>query len=280
MVFLLVNGCKPAEGKRVRPQPVSLATSVDKPSSRVKKQSPAMSLKSVQQQVIRHIHGTHPQQWGEKVTGVKRELNTEERVIALTLDACGGPEGSGYDNDLIRFLEANRIPATLFINSRWIDANPETFRRLAKNPLFEIANHGTEHRPLSVNGRSVYGIKGTENVAQAAAEVWENQRKIEKLTGKKPKYFRSGTAYYDEIGVQIAHLLGEEVVNYNVLGDAGATYSRKQVKAALLHARPGSIVLLHMNQPSHDTAEGVMDAVPVLKKRGYRFVQLDEVPLQ
>ncbi|GGE29738.1 polysaccharide deacetylase [Marinithermofilum abyssi] len=241
---------------------------------------PAMSLKSVQQQVIRHIQGAHPRQWGENVTGVKRELNSKERVIALTLDACGGLEGSGYDNDLIRFLEANRIPATLFINSRWIDANPETFRRLAKNPLFEIANHGTEHRPLSVNGRSVYGIKGTENAAQAAAEVWENQRKIEKLTGKKPKYFRSGTAYYDEIGVQIAHLLGEEVVNYNVLGDAGATYSREQVKAALLHARPGSIVLLHMNQPSHDTAEGVMDAVPVLKKRGYRFVQLDEVPLQ
>jgi peptidoglycan/xylan/chitin deacetylase (PgdA/CDA1 family) len=40
------------------------------------------------------------------------------------------------------------VPATLFVNARWIEANPRQFRQLAADPLFEIANHGTEHRPL------------------------------------------------------------------------------------------------------------------------------------
>ena len=30
--------------------------------------------------------------------------------------------------------------------------------------IFQIANHGRKHGPLSVSGKSAYGIKGTENV--------------------------------------------------------------------------------------------------------------------
>jgi peptidoglycan/xylan/chitin deacetylase (PgdA/CDA1 family) len=92
-------------------------------------------------------------------------------VIALTFDACGGPGGSGYDRALIDFLRRREIPATLFINSRWIDANPAIFRRLAAEPLFEIANHGTRHRPLSVTGRSAYGIPGTRSAAEVYDEI-------------------------------------------------------------------------------------------------------------
>lgn len=51
-----------------------------------------------------------------------------------------------------------------------------------------------------------------------------NYRSIEKLTGKAPKFFRSGTAFYDEVGVRFVNEIGEQVVNYNVLGDAGATF--------------------------------------------------------
>jgi hypothetical protein len=31
-----------------------------------------------------------------------------------------------------------------------------------------------------------------------------------------------------------------------------------------------------MNHPESDTAEGIMDAVPILLERGYRFVHLEE----
>ncbi len=227
-----------------------------------------------------NVYQTTPQQWGETVSGVKTRLDTNDSAIALTLDACGGPDSSGYDQELIEYLTAENVSATLFINSRWIDANPETFLMLSQNPLFEIANHGYEHKPLSVNGRSAYGIKGTESVQAVIDEVSLNDRKITELTGNKPKFFRPGTAYCDEIGVKIANDLGEEVVAFSILGDAGATYSKEQVKQALLKAEPGSIVIGHMNHPEKETAEGLKLAIPELKKRGFRFVKLSEYPLR
>ena len=112
-----------------------------------------------------------PREWGERVTGVRTRLATAERVIALTFDACGSGKGMGLDTRLIAFLEKEQVPATLFINSRWIGPNRAAFDRLAANPLFEIANHGTQHRPASVSGRSVYGIDGTRSVADLVDEV-------------------------------------------------------------------------------------------------------------
>jgi len=226
--------------------------------------------------LIRRYSGKKPTAWGEAVPRVVRRLPTTDRVVALTLDACGGRVGSGYDAELIETLQRKRVPATLFINARWIEANPRKFRKLAADPLFEIANHGTEHRPLSVTGRSVYGIAGTAGVAEVIDEVAVNQRLITKLTGAAPAFFRSGTAYYDDVAVRIVSDLGLRVVNFNVLGDAGATYSASQVAAAMLSSSPGSIILAHMNRPDHGTAEGIHAALPKLRKRGFRFVHVSE----
>jgi peptidoglycan/xylan/chitin deacetylase (PgdA/CDA1 family) len=43
-----------------------------------------------------------------------------QKRVALTLDACTGH----FDEDLIEFLIRNRIPATLFVTKKWLDANP------------------------------------------------------------------------------------------------------------------------------------------------------------
>ena len=203
-------------------------------------------------------------------------LPTTDRVVALTLDACGGRTGSGYDAELIETLRRERVPATLFVNARWIEANPRKLQRLAADPLFEIANHGTKHRPLSVTGRSAYGIAGTRSVAQVVDEVTVNQRLITRLTGAVPAFFRSGTAHYDDVAVRAVNDLGLQVVNFDVLGDAGATYSAAQVADAMLSSKPGSIVLAHMNRPDSGTAEGINAALPKLSRRDFRFVRLSE----
>jgi peptidoglycan/xylan/chitin deacetylase (PgdA/CDA1 family) len=221
--------------------------------------------------------GMEPRQWGESVTGVKTRLKTADKVIALTMDACGSARGMGYDIRLIEFLERERVPATLFINARWIGPNRAAFDRLAANPLFEIANHGLMHRPASVSGKSVYGINGTRDIGELVDEIELNARKLEGLTGRKPRFYRSGTAYYDEVAVKISEELGEQVAGFSLLGDAGATYTREQVRRALLAARPGDIIIVHMNHPESGTGPGVMDAVPELKRRGFRFVRLSDM---
>jgi peptidoglycan/xylan/chitin deacetylase (PgdA/CDA1 family) len=230
--------------------------------------------------IISRFNGKVPREWGERVRGVKTKLDIDQKVIALTFDACGGARGKGYDAKLIDSLKSQRIPATLFISGKWIDANPEIFRELAKEPLFEIENHGLNHKPCSANGRSAYGIAGTKSVGEIFDEIEKNAIKIQNLTGRKPKYYRPGTAQSDEICVEIANALGYEVVNFSVRGDAGATYGREQVKRALLNAPPSSIILLHMNHPEGETAEGVIEAIPESKKRGFGFVKLSEYSLK
>ncbi len=140
--------------------------------------------RTIKAQLVHKYKGQTPREWGETVTGVYTSLNTNDKVIALTLDACGGPGGNAYDAELIYYLRKMNIPA--------------------------------------------------------------NHRKIQNLTGTAPRFFRSGTAFYDDIGVKVVGELGERVVN----------------------------------KPNGYTAEGIKAAIPQLIKRGYRFVKLTEFPLR
>lgn len=219
-----------------------------------------------------------PLQWGENVSGVATTFRSDAKEIALTLDACGGSaRSSQYDAQLIEFLIARQIPATLFINARWIDTNPEIFARLAANPLFEIGNHGTAHRPLSVSGKSVYNIPGTASEEEVVREIGGNSEKIRQLTGKAPRFFRSGTAYYDDEAVRIAHDHGVEIAGFAIVADAGATLGRDEVARRISSAQSGDIIIAHMNHPESGTREGIIEAVTKLSNEGFRFVRLGDV---
>ncbi|MBY8878460.1 polysaccharide deacetylase family protein [Streptomyces sp. PLK6-54] len=227
--------------------------------------------------VARYGHRT-PHTWGFDAPGVLRALPPGRREIALTFDACGGHGGSGYDRALVDLLRRHEIPATLFINSRWIDANPSVFRRLAADPLFEIGNHGTRHRPLSVSGRSAYGIPGTRDAGEVFDEVAGNHLKLTRLTGLPPRFFRPGTAYCDDVASRIVADLGERVAAFSVNGDGGATFSPAQVRATVGAAPHGAVVICHMNHPEGGTAEGLAAVLPRMLAAGHRFVRLSGRP--
>lgn len=227
--------------------------------------------------VVARYGGAAPTEWGLEVAGVITELPGGERATALTFDACGGPGGNGYDVDLIDFLRAHAVPATLFLNARWIDANRAEFDRLAADPLFEIGNHGTVHRPLSVTGRSAYGIAGTRDAGEVYDEVTGNAEKLTGLLGHSPRFFRSGTAHYDDVATRVVADLGERVAGFTVNGDGGATLTASEVRQEVAAAPPGSIVIAHMNHPGGGTAPGFAAAVPALLAAGRRFVRLSDV---
>jgi len=223
-----------------------------------------------------------PQLWGERLEGICSRFETEEKLLALTLDACGGstPEspGFGYDEQIIRLLRKYHIPATLFISGRWASKHPELTKELSADPLFEIGNHGLNHRPASVSGRSAYGIPGTASLEELLEEIGTNGLLLEQFTGEKTRFYRSGTAYYDDVAVRAAACLGYAIGGYSVLGDAGATFSAVQVEKALLQSRKGDILLCHFNHPEGETAEGLEAALPELLERGFRFIRLSEIP--
>jgi peptidoglycan/xylan/chitin deacetylase (PgdA/CDA1 family) len=225
-------------------------------------------------------HAT-PGRWGEFVKGVYEDLSTKQKFIAFTFDACGGEKGTGIDKELTNFLKQEKVPATLFVTGRWIDAHFDDFMELGKDTLFEIENHGLNHRPLSIDGESQYGIHGTNNAGEAFDEIEANARKIEALTGRRPLFFRSATAYTDEACTRMAHQLGITIISFSVLsGDAiPGTPAQVIENNVLKNIRPGAIVIMHMNHPQWNTFEAMQKIVPELRKRGYRFAHLKDFKL-
>jgi len=221
--------------------------------------------------------GIKPSRFSQWVPGVKTRIETDEKIIALTLDACGGKKGNGYDRELIDFLRERKIPATLFLSSVWIDANRELAAELARDPLFEIENHGYRHKPASVKGARIYGKRGTKSPGDLFDEIEVNAVKIESLTGHRPVFFRPGTAYYDDVAVRIIYDLDHIPMNFSVVsGDAAGFSARRIERRILSQVKPGSVIIAHMNHPGKRLYPAMKKSLLKLQSRGYRFVKLSE----
>ncbi|MFO0618732.1 MAG: polysaccharide deacetylase family protein [Polyangiaceae bacterium] len=231
-------------------------------------------------QVMDALEGRAPRAWGQTLDGVLTTFETDSPRVALTLDACGGRGGDEYDEELIDLLRAEQIPATLFLTARWIAENRGAAEALAAEPLFELENHGDHHRPCSVNGRSAYSIRGTRSLAEAIDEITEGARAIESLTGAWPRYYRPGTAYFDDVCLDAVQGLGARPMGYSVVGDAGGGFGRAEIARQIGSAPSGAVILVHMNKPRGSTREGLRDALPRIRARAVEFVRLDQVPLR
>lgn len=273
--LLLTAGCSlPGQAK----------ASPTREGERVQQKNPADASLDVLADVFARRYGAgRPLQWGEHLDGVIRTLPAQAREaegaeqpirLALTFDACGGGKGTSYDAGIIALLREHGIPATVFVTSLWIRNNPAVLRELAADPLFEIAAHGSRHKPCSVNGAVAYGIKGTASFAELLREVEGNARDIAESTGCRPRWFRSGTAYYDEIAVQVIQDLGFAIAGYSIAADEGATLPANRVAAKTLAAKDGDVLLYHLNHPRSGTREGLRQALPELLKKNCVFVRL------
>jgi peptidoglycan/xylan/chitin deacetylase (PgdA/CDA1 family) len=232
---------------------------------------------SLRAKIVGEYPNARPGKWGEFVKGVDEDIDTNGKIIALTFDACGTKYGNEYNAALIHYLRTEHLPATLFITGLWIDANPDTFRALARDTLFEIENHGLEHRPCAVCGETEYGIRGTLNVGEAVDEIELNNRKIKKVTGRRPVFFRSATAFCDEECVKVAGQLGITIISYDILsGDAVPNTPAKEIADNIIrNARDGAIVIMHMNHPKSHILDALRIAIPELRRRGFQFVKLE-----
>lgn len=216
-----------------------------------------------------------PRRWGQDLEGVIRQIPRGKKPrLALTFDACGGPGGDGYDAELIGLLEREQVAATLFLTARWIETHRAEAKALAENSLFDIENHGEAHKPCSVDGRAAFGIRGTRSVDAAIDEIEGGALSIASLTGRRPRFYRPGTGYFDDVCLELAKGLGAEPLGFLVNGDGGTGYGRDQVAKAIAKAPDGAIVVMHMNHPRGATAEGVAAALPALRERGVELVRL------
>ncbi len=227
--------------------------------------------------VLLTLEGRRPRRFGDAIPGVLTRFEAKGQAIALTLDLCDGASSEGFDHELFDLLEEHAIVATLFVSGRWIRGHGQKLRELAAEPRYRIENHGLEHRPCTVDGRAAFGIGGTRGLSALVEEVEGNARIIAAATKRWPKFYRPGTAHFDDVCIEALELLNERPLGYTVGADGGTGFNAQQVERALLGAKPGSIVLLHAHRPKGAAFEGLRAALPELSRRGTRFVRLDDV---
>jgi peptidoglycan/xylan/chitin deacetylase (PgdA/CDA1 family) len=186
--------------------------------------------------------------------------------LALTFDACSTTEEQKYDERIVNALVQHRVPATIFIGGSWAKDEAEALKALAKNPLFELGNHTYSHPHLT--------WKTDDRIRE---ELARTQEEIAGLTGVKPSLFRPPFGEYDDRVVQIAKELGLRTVEYDLpSGDPGAP-TDKLVEWVVHEAKPGSIVVMHLNHVKFHTADALPEIIAGLRARGFTFVKVSDL---
>ena len=183
--------------------------------------------------------------------------------IALTFDACTTRRNE-YNDRVVGTLLDTGTPATLFIGGGWAEANPERLQALALHPGFEFGNHTFTHAHMPT----------VKNDTQALEELRRTQRTVYDLTGRIPRYFRPPFGEVDRRVAWLASEAGLVTLNFDLpSGDPDETVTAKRlVDWVLQQARPGSIVVMHMNHKRFPTADALPDVIRGLRKRGYELV--------
>lgn len=196
-----------------------------------------------------------------------------EKVVALTLDACSG----SFDIELARFLIDHRIHTTIFATRRWIRRNPDAMAMLnAHADLFEVEDHGANHVPAIIGSdRQVYGLAGVANLKHLRSEVALGAEAVKSATGTAPRWYRGATGEYDAEALKEIEKMGYKVAGFSINADSGATLSQKQVVGRLKKVRSGDIIIAHLNKPQSETGKGMAQGLQLLLDRGFLFVRLD-----
>lgn len=192
----------------------------------------------------------------------------DRRRVALTFGACSTYAPGRYDARVTAALVQHSVPATTFLGGKWMEENADNTRELARNPRFELANHTFLHPHMM-----------QVSYERAQRELEWTQAVLFTLTGRRARLFRPPFGEVDERIARIAGELGLRTVEYDLAsGDPDVHFTRDVlVKYASETARPGSIVVMHINTRGWHTAEALPGIAKGLRDRGFELVTVGEL---
>lgn len=182
--------------------------------------------------------------------------------VALTFN--DGPDVT-VTPALLDTLARFRVRATFFVVGARAEREPELVRRMAREG-HEVESHGYEHRPPA--GRPV---------AEIRADLARSAGVIQRLTGRRPLFFRPPGGQLDPAVVAAAADQGLRIVMWtNVGAEHRPDLPREEMAARLLRAAyPGAVLMLHADLPG--TAELVELLLLRARGLGISFVPLGEL---
>ena len=195
-------------------------------------------------------------------------LPTDERVVALTFDACEAGQKVSFDHGILDYLVARKIPFTVFASGRFVETNFADVQALAALDFVDIENHSWNH-PNTMNHFRAEAVLD---------QVGRTHNEIVTATGHQPQFFRFPAGNFNDEGLKAVESLGYHVVHWRwATGDpdrregAKALYNR-----VISKVEPGDILIFHINGRGVHTAEALPRIVEQLEAEGYRFVLVSD----
>lgn len=195
-------------------------------------------------------------------------LPTDERVVALTLDACEAGKVTHLDHAISDWLVEHEVPFTIFMGGRFARDNADDVRKLGALPFVEIENHSWSH-PADM--RKLSDPEILKQVVFAELEIGLR-------TGQVTRFFRFPGGNADARTVAAVEALGYQVVHWRwPSGDPDKNISAKKLERYTLNtAKPGDVLIFHINGNGAHTAEALPGIIEGLQAEGYRFVLLKD----
>jgi peptidoglycan/xylan/chitin deacetylase (PgdA/CDA1 family) len=206
----------------------------------------------------------HPARHVEPITVIK----TAEPKVAITFDACATRgQANGFDKGVMKVLERESVPATIFVSGRWVDTHPAAMADLTGDALIEFGNHSYDHPHLS-------RLSGPE----IADEIVRTETSLARY-GRRSVAFRPPFGDFNDRVMQVVAEHHLPFVTWDVVsGDPSARQTTHgMVHTVVSKARTGSIIIFHINGRGWKTAEALPTILRQLRTRGFRFVQLSEL---
>jgi len=200
-------------------------------------------------------------------SGIITKLNTNDKIIAITFDACETKTPTFFDKELLDFIVKNKIPATLFLSGKFIERNIEDVKSISQLSFIEIENHSYSHKDFRQLSES-----------EILNDIIKNDKLITDITGKKPVFFRFPYGYYDDKSVKIIEEMGYKIVHWSFeSGDPDKNLAKESlIKNVIKNTKEGSILIFHINGRGWKTKYALPEIVDNLTQKGYRFILLKD----
>jgi peptidoglycan-N-acetylglucosamine deacetylase len=195
-------------------------------------------------------------------------IPTNDRVVALTFDACEAGEPMSFDRGVLDYLVTRRIPFTVFASGKFVESNFADVQALAPLDFLEFENHSWNH-PNTMDRFDADAV---------VDQVSRTHELIAAATGQAPQFFRFPAGNYNEAGLKAVEDLGYRVVHWRwATGDP----DRRETANALFdrvvsNVEPGDILIFHINGRGVHTAEALPRIVEQLEADGYRFALISD----
>jgi peptidoglycan/xylan/chitin deacetylase (PgdA/CDA1 family) len=186
----------------------------------------------------------------------------QQPCVALTFD--DGPSGPAT-NKILDVLREKGVKASFFLVGRRVEEHPEIVRRIRAEG-HRIGNHTYSHPSLFC----------FLTPSRLREEIERGQDAIGRVTGEKPRYFRSPVGLRHALLRPYLKEAGVEYISWRIR--TFDTIDGSSVRARINDSvESGDIVLMHDNRES--IGQRMLEVIPQiiddLKSKGYRLVPVD-----